>query len=342
METAEDTKKVDMTIGPGDLEWTIKVFMVSATSAFFLGMLAYILTFLFAEPEPVSKAIVSTASAATSKVTVTSNYIDPMWAIFIFNSIAGACAVIGTGLFMMVHQLLINDIAMRPRNRIYAGLSVLMEKAMMPVYRALIGIAGMLDRNFPFMEKSGHKKIGTIWQYCGYGKDEYRMFSYMLPYTVPLLILMVNGILIGILLAFFTFNGAMTGFQLFGTKGIAIGLFYNVVYFFISIVPHGIIEIPMILVAAAVGYRFAYTQAHDVIENDLFIGDDIASLKNDVSKVNDSVKAYLLSSYTWKMLAMIVMTLLVAAYIETYVTLGVVDRVMTVLDSNLESLMAMV
>jgi uncharacterized membrane protein SpoIIM required for sporulation len=164
------------------------------------------------------------------------------------------------------------------------------------------------------------------------------MFAYMMPYIVPLMILMVNGFLMGILLAFFTFNGAVTGFQLFGMKGILIGLFYNVIYFFISIVPHGIIEIPAILVAAALGYRFAYIQAHNVIDKELFNGNDIESLKEDSAYILASSKDYIRSEYTWKMLGIIILTLLVAAYVETYVTLGIVDRVMQMIDDSLPSI----
>ena len=326
----------EFSIGAKDIVWTCKVFLLSAFSAFILAMIAYILAFALAEPEPVSEVIMSTASAATSKVAVTSNYINPMWAIFFFNSLAACCAVIGTGLFMMVHRLLIGDIAMRPKNRHYAGLSIMMEKTMMPFYRALIRIAAAFDPDMSQIKNENDDRAGTIWQYCGYGKYEYRMFSYILPYTVPLLILIVNGMLMGILLAFFTFNGAVTGFELFGDKGIVLGLLYNVVYFFISIIPHGIIEIPAILVAAAVGYHFAYIQAHDVIKCDFFTGDGTESLLKDTGYIFETTKEYLLSSYTWKMMVLIVLTLLLAAYIETYVTLGIVDKVMMAIDGNLE------
>ena len=326
-------------IGMQDIRWTIRVFLLSVTIAFILSIVAYILTLTFAEPEPVSEVIISTASAATAKVEVTSNYIDPMWSIFIFNSIAATCAVIGTGLFMMVHNLLIVDIAMRPQHRIYARLSILFEMAMKPLYNLLIRMTAFVDSDFSSIRRSEQKKEGSIWDYCGYGKDEYRMFSYMLPYTVPLLILVVNGALMGILLAYFTFNGAMTGLDLLGTKGIVIGLLYNVTYFFISIIPHGIIEIPTILVAAALGYRFAHSQAHEVIDKDLFNQNDISGLKEDAAYTSAAVKGYILSGYTWKMLGMIILVLLVAAYIETYVTLGIMDSVMSMLDRYIEPLL---
>ncbi len=338
MKNYKETKENRFIISIKDINWTVKVFILSVFAAFVLAMAAYLLTFMLAEPESVSEAIVSTASTATAKVTVTSNYIDLMWAIFIFNSIAAACTVIGTGLFLMVHKLLLADMAMRPKSRLYTRFSIIIEEAMMPFYRLLVRVTKKLDKDIDSIVKSNDRESGTIWQYCGYGKDEYRMFAYMLPYTVPLMILMVNGILMGIMLAFFTFNGAITGYRLFGNEGITIGLFYNVIYFFISIIPHGIIEIPTILVAASMGHRFAFVQAQDVISKDLFSGNDIFRLKNDAYRVHETTKEYLLSAYTWKMLALIVLTLLIAAYIETYVTLKIVEDVMLVTDNYLKSL----
>jgi uncharacterized membrane protein SpoIIM required for sporulation len=335
----ENKNKDRFKISITDFVWTLRLFLLSVVFAFVLGIVVYIFTLVFAEHAPVSEAIMNTATAATAKVEITSNYISPMWAIFIFNSIAASFAVIGSGLFMSVHHLLIGDIAMRPKHPLYARFSILFEKLIMPLYSLFIRIASMIDRDFSSMRRNHQEKEGTIWQYCGYGKDEYRMFSYMLPYIVPLMILMVNGFLMGILLSFFAFNGALTGFELLGLKGIIIGLVYNVVYFFISIIPHGIIEIPAIILAAAVGYRFGYIQAHDVIDRGLFNGDTITSLKEDAEFTFSVAKDYMLSGYTWKMLGIISLTLLIAAYIETYMTLGIVDKVMHVLDSYVEGLL---
>lgn len=338
---SEKAEKSDRSIiDAKDIRWTVKVFLITVFSVFFLAILAYTLAFLSPEPEPasevVSEVIMSTATAATSKVEVTSVYINPMWAIFFFNSLAACCAVIGTGLFMLVHKLLLRDIEIRPTNRYYASISIFMEKTMMHLYRILIRISSKLDPDMLQIKNGNNEKTGTIWQYCGYGKYEYRMFSYILPFIVPLLILLVNGTIMGTLLAYFTFNGALTGFELFGEKGIIPGLFYNVVYFFISIMPHGIIEIPVLLIAAAVGHHFASIQAHDVINKGLFNRDNIEKLKEDYESIEEKTKAYLFSAKTWKMVVFILLALLVAAYIETYVTLGIVDRVMLQIDIILE------
>jgi hypothetical protein len=321
-----------------DLLWSAKTFSMSVVTAFVCSMLLYTFMFIIAEPAPVNEAIVSTATAATAKVVVTAEYISPMWAIFIFNSIAALSASVGTGLFLFIHLLLVSDIRLRPNNRIYASFSIAFERMLMPANRLLQKLAHRLDNDFPYPEISDPAKEG-IWRYCGYTREDYRMFAYMLPYTIPFMIMIVNGLLMGILLAFFLFNGSLTGYEMLGIKGIAIGIAYNLTYFFISIVPHGIIEIPAILLAAALGYRFARVQSLEVKSKGLFLGNSPESLKEDVSEVLATVRLYLTSRYLWKISAFIVITLLAAAYIEAHLTSGIVDIVMQELDIIIEKLL---
>ncbi|MBN2110128.1 MAG: stage II sporulation protein M [Methanosarcinaceae archaeon] len=321
-----------------DLSWSAKIFTSSLLIALAFSLALYSFMLAVSEPAPVSEAITTTASAATAKVEITAEYIDPVWAIFIFNTLAIFSASAGTALFLLIHPLLIRDIELRTVNRAYSYFSIAFEKLLMPINRLLQRIVAFKDADFSALGRTDDEKEGTIWQYCGYGKDDYRMLAYMLPYTVPVMVLAVNGFLMGIMLAFFIFNGAMTGFRLFGAEGIIIGLFYNAAFFFISIVPHGIIEIPAILLAVSVGRRFAFVQSHELIDRGLFMGNTIESLKNDVSVVMVTVREYLNSRYLWKSFALMVMMLLLAAYIEACVTLTIVDRVMPVLDGLVEAM----
>jgi hypothetical protein len=333
-----DTTSHSFSIRYKDLLWSAKTFSMSVVTAFVCSMVLYTFMFIIAEPAPVNEAIVSTATAATAKVVITAEYISPIWAIFIFNSIAALSATVGTGLFLIIHPLMASDIRLRPNNRIYASFSITFERILMPANRLLQKLAHRLDDDFPYPEISDPAKEG-IWKYCGYTREDYRMFAYMLPYTIPFMIMIVNGLLMGILLAFFFFNGFLTGYELFGVKGILIGINYNLIYFFISIVPHGIIEIPAILLAAALGYRFARVQSLEVTGKGLFFGDSPESLKKDVSEVLATAKLYLTSRYLWKISAFIVMTLLAAAYIEAHLTSGIVDIVMKELDTIIEKLL---
>lgn len=328
--------KQTFTIDHRDLMWSVKTFTLSVLTAFVISMLLYTLMLITSEPAPVDEAIVSTASAATAKVVVASEYISPMWAIFIFNSIAALMASLGTGLFMFIHPLLISDIRMRTDHSRYASLSIGCERMLMPGNRLLQKLVHRMDADFPYIDTISQKE--GLWQYCGYSREDYRMLAYMLPFTIPFLIMIVNGVLVGILLAFFTFNGSLTGFGMFGFRGIFIGVFYNLSYFFISIVPHGIIEIPALLLAAAIGYRFARIQSGEIVLKRLFLGNSHESIKKDVSQVLATTRLYLTSIYVWKSSALIVVLLLAAAYIEAHVTVDIAERVMQELDLSIGKL----
>ncbi|WP_406660294.1 stage II sporulation protein M [Methanolobus sp. ZRKC3] len=319
-----------------DIFWSARNFGLAIFTAFVFSMLMYSVMLLASQPAHVDEAIVSTASAAVAKVEITAEYISPMWSVFIFNSIAVFSAVIVTALFTFIHPMMIEEIKLRSRYRTYAYLSILIEKTLMPVNRLLQRSVAFADRDFAAINVEEGKDTDSIWQYCGYEKADYHKFSYMLPYTVPVMVLLANGFLMGILLAFFTFNGAITGFQLFGMKGIAAGSLYNISYFFISIIPHGIIEIPTILLAAALGYRFAFIQTHEVKNEKLFLGDSIESAKQDVAHILGITKEYISSIYVWKMIALMILMLLIAAYIEMHLTLRIVESVMAILDSLVE------
>ncbi len=340
MNDKQNNYKDNFIISSKDLIWSTKLFFLSICFAFFVSITVYILMLTYSQPEPVNQAIVSTASAATAKVTVTSNYVNPMWSIFFFNSIAAFFAVIGTGVFMVFHKILINDIAIREKYSFYTRSSILFEKMVMPFFRVLIKIAMIADRDLSAVNFKDYSDNDSIWNSCGYDKKEYIIMAYMLPFTIPLMVIVVNGLLAGILLAFFTFDGAMTGYLLLDITGIIIGVLYNITYFMLLILPHGIIELPAIIIAASLGYRFAYIQAHDVIDKKLFSGNDIKSLRQDAAYTLVLTKKYILSAYIWKMLTIVIFMLLVAAYIETYITLEMANSTMIAINEILIHLIA--
>jgi len=319
-----------------EIVWSAKYFSFAILIAFFLSILVYSVMFLISEPAHVDESIVVTASAAVAKVEITAEYINPVWSVFIFNSIAVLIAVIGSSLFIYVHPIMIGEIELRSRYLTYASISIAMEKILMPFNKLLQRSLTFIDSDFPGITTEKSNDSDSMWQYCGYEKSDYHKFAYMLPYTLPVMILLVNGFLLGILLAFFTFNGALTGFQIFGTKGILVGIIYNLAYFFISIIPHGIIELPAILLAAALGYRFAFIQSHEVKNKELFLGDNIKEAKQDVTRILDITKEYLSSLYIWKMLIIMISMLLVASYIEINMTGNIAEKTMIALDHLVE------
>ena len=325
-------------IGITEFLWSVKLFAASAIVACTLSIALYVVMTIFAEPQPVSTAIATTASAAMAKVEMGARYISPMWSIFVFNTVAIFTASFGTGFFSYIHNIFSGEFSFRSKHRIYAAVSIKIDKMFTVFYRHIRRVASIFDSGFSEIKINVEEKIeehahsnedtSSVWDLCGYTKDDYRMFAYILPYTVPVLILVVNGMLLGVLLAFFVFNGALSGYEMMGIKGTVVGVFYTFSYFAFSILPHGIIELPVLFLAASLGYRFAYIQSHAVANEGFFMGNDIESINRDVSRINSITAAYLKSRYLWTVFGVAVGLLLVAAYVEMYVTPAVLEYVM--------------
>ncbi len=332
-------------IGITEFLWSVKLFAASAIVACMFSIAVYVVMTIFAEPEPVSTAIAATASAAMAKVEVGARYISPMWSIFVFNTIAIFTASFGTGFFSYIHNIFSGEFSFRSEHRIYAAISIKIDKLFTVFYRHIRRIASIFDPGFSKInienktDENTHQddETSSVWNFCGYTRDDYRMFAYILPYTVPVLILVINGMLLGVLLAFFIFNGAMSGYEIMGLQGIVVGIFYTLSYFVFSILPHGIIELPVLFLAASLGYRFAYVQSKAVVDNSFFLSDDMKSINRDVSRINSITTMYLRSRYLWNVFGVAVGLLLVAAYIEIYVTPWVVEYVMGVVETVLNS-----
>ena len=333
-------------IGITEFLWSVKLFAASVIVAFILSIALYVVMTIFAEPQPVSTAIAATATAAMAKVEMGARYISPMWSIFVFNTIAIFTASFGTGLFSYIHNVLSGEFSFRSKHRIYAIISIKIDKLFTIFYNQIRRVASIFDPEFSKINtiidiedetktdentrqnNNNDNNTSSVWDLCGYTKYDYRMFAYILPYTVPVLILVVNGFLLGVLLAFFVFNGAMSGYEIMGLQGIIVGVFYTFSYFVFSILPHGIIELPVLFLAATLGYKFAHVQSKAVADNGFFLGNDMKSVKKDVLQINSVTAMYLKSGYLWKVFGMAVLLLLVAAYIEIYVTPVVLEYVM--------------
>lgn len=328
-------------IGITEFLWSVKLFAASAIVAFILSIAVYVVMTIFAEPQPVNTVISATVSTAMAKVEVGARYVSPMWSIFVFNTIAFFTASVGTGFLSYIHNVFSGEFSFRSKHRIYGGISIRVDKLFTVFYRYIRHIVPIFDPRFSKINVEEHvlQDDGTssVWDFFGCTRNDYRMFAYILPYTVPVLILLVNGFLIGIFLAFFIFNGAMSGYEIMGLQGIVIGVFYTFSYFVLSILPHGIIELPVLFLAASLGYRFAYVQSKAVVDEEFFMSDDIGSINRDVLRINSITAMYLRSGYLWSVFGVAVGLLLVAAYIEIYVTPGVVEYVMGVVETVLNS-----
>ncbi|MCD4703826.1 MAG: stage II sporulation protein M [Methanosarcinaceae archaeon] len=349
MQQEDDTL---LRIGWQEMNWSVKVFASFAAIAFVGSMVTYLLMTIFSQPQVLNEAIVTTAQTATAKVELGARYTDPLWAVFIFNSIAAFTASAGTGLFLCIHRVLYEEMVLRLRHPVYANVSCRIERLFSPLYRLMRRVALVFKPELSkYQDESPHEYQSecldvspkpekdeeaacptSIWNVCGYTRNDYRTFASIIPYTVPVLVMMANGSLVGILLAFFTFNGGLSGFQIAGVAGIPTGLFYNLAYFLISLLPHGIIEFPVLFLVTALGYRFARTQSDIVLREGLFLGESVDHIRKDGMRISTITKSYLRSAYLWKILGLAIALLFLAAYIEMRLTPHIVEIVMGYVD----------
>ena len=182
-----------------------------------------------------------------------------------------------------------------------------------------------LEHKFPsiftnFPEEPAKEMENSVWNYYGYNRQQYRMFASLLPYVPPFLVSVANGILAGIILAFIVANGSIEGMDLYGSTGIITGALAGFTYFMAFILPHGIIEIPALFLAAALGYVFASRQSFFVKKEILFSGDCIEDLERDIRKTEKCAFTYLKSPNFRKTMFVCICLLLLASYIETQIT----------------------
>lgn len=299
--------------------WSVRMFLLSATLAFSVVILVYAAVIFFSQtPTPINQAVSGTTNSALAKVEVGARYVGLTASIFLFNSIAAVTGSAGAALIVFVHRMLLSDLDLRKKYRIYATFSKKMESSGKPFSRFLKHLFPSVFSNIPDGEVE--EKDNSIWNYYGYNRQQYAMFASMLPYAPPFLVSAANGVLAGFLLAFIVANGSIEGMQLYGSTGMFTGALAGLTYFMAFILPHGIIEIPALFLAAALGYVFASRQADVVKRDSLFSGDYTEDLERDIKKTEECAFAYLKSTYFRKIILVSICLLLIASYIETEVT----------------------
>lgn len=317
-----------------DVLWSLKLFMLSVIFTCFLGFVIYLIMNVFTGHETVNNAISTTSSAAVKKVEVSSRYISLMWSISIFNTIAAFTASVGTGLFVYIHHVLIGDLKHRTRHQKYSNISIKTEHMFKKFVRKIHSITAKTDPDYEQNEHvtQNHTK-DSIWYYSGFNGQDYQKIAQLLPYTIPVIIVVVNGMLIGLLLSYFIFNGILNGYEIMGFKGIVLGSIYSLSYCISATLPHGILELPALLTAAAIGHRFARIQSELIHDKRLFLGNDIESINQSLGYINSVTGVYLKSKPLWILLTTVTIILLVAAYIEVYITPEFIKMVMDTMDN---------
>jgi uncharacterized membrane protein SpoIIM required for sporulation len=140
------------------------------------------------------------------------------------------------------------------------------------------------------------------------------------------------------LFAFHLFNGAFSGYHLAGINGIVGGIVYNVTFFISAILPHGIIEIPVILVSTSIGYVIADSNCRFVRDKNLFVSDNIEDLEADIATEERNTGTILFSPLFWKIYVLFVLLLLITAFIETEITPSIITWALSLVEPFVSSL----
>lgn len=315
--------------------WSLKVFSMAIAISWIISMLFYFfsLASASASTEPVNTVITSTTSMAMKKVEAASEHLNLMWSIFLFNSLAVMITSVGSGLLPYIQNISLAELELRARNQKYSILSVKVEKLFQLLNTCIKNTLQMLNpKILRLMEQDNSESITSVWKRASYNKGNFRLLAYIIPYLIPFITLTLNGILLGIMLSFFIFNGTLSSYDLTGVQGIVPGFLFSVSYFLAFILPHGIIELPVIITAAALGYKLASVYSDRILEEKLLSGNEIENLKQDITYLNGITTAYIRSPYLWSMTSVMLVLLWVAAYIETNITPGMAQQVVDFLD----------
>lgn len=314
-------KENDFHITKREVRWSVKLFTIAVLISCFLSMLFYFLSLASSSSESVDMAITSTTSIAMQKVDSAAKHLDLIWSIFLFNSLAVATTSIGPGLLPYIQNISVTELKLRAQSKKYVTLSMKLEKLFQLLTLLIKDIIQKLDPGVSRLRaQDNSEKAGSIWKCANYSKENFRLLAYVIPYLIPVITLTMNGMLLGITLSFFVFNGALSLYGFAGYHGIVLGMLFSIAYFLAYILPHGIIELPVIIIAAAIGYRFARTYSGKILEEKLLLSDEIEIIKKDMKTINDIAAAYIRSRHLWAMVSVMLICLWVAAWIEANIT----------------------
>ncbi|HML25327.1 MAG TPA: stage II sporulation protein M [Methanomethylovorans sp.] len=306
-----------------EIRWSSKIFILAMFIAWMTSMLFYFLSLATASPEPVNDAITSTAAMAMKKVNSAAEHLDLMWSIFLFNSLAVITASVGNGLLPFIQNISIAELKVRAHHQKYTTFSVKVEQLFQLASTLIKDSTQRLDPGIARLRDQDNSETeDSIWKRAKYSKEHFRLLAYVIPYLIPVITLTLNGMLLGII-----FNGTLSSYNLIGPPGIGQGILFSVSYFLAFILPHGIIELPVIIMAGALGYRFARVYSDKIVEDKLLSGNEAESLEKDISYLNSIATEYIRSSYLRTMVSGMLILLLVAAYIETNITPNVARQV---------------
>jgi hypothetical protein len=179
-------------------------------------------------------------------------------AIFILNTIIAVFASLAGALLIFTLPLEATDIRYRQAHPTYARFFKQLDNyGYRLLWKNLIKIFQRFD---VFVEQyqtdtSYHPPLG-FWKLVGYSGSEFQKIFCILPFLIPALMSIVNGVVSGMVLPVTIIQGAYDGFLIAGGSGFLNGITQQSLHFLAFTMPHGVFELSAIFSAIALGYSF--------------------------------------------------------------------------------------
>ncbi len=312
--------------------WALKLFLISGGLAVGVWLLLFVVfTLVFTSPEPVVSTTAAAVSLVMERVVGLEGWLGLWMALFALNTCVAVVASTSSALLLLLLPLQVPDIQYRMAHPWYERFAKGLDKLIYGLWTPGFRVFARFDRGFArrYEADPPSAQFQGVWCVCGYSGIGFRNIFSIFPFVIPALTAIVNGSLIGVVLAVNLAMGAYAGLLTAGIPGLARGASLNVLYFLSAILPHGLLEISGILLAIAVGQGFAVRFSHEIFERGLLLDHRLEGLDKDVRYLVTVTKHFLTSRRVLVTLFVIVGLLFLAAYIEAYITPTIMTNVLT-------------
>lgn len=256
-----------------------------------------------------------------------------LWsAIFILNTVVAVFASLAGALLILTLPLEVADIRYRHAHPTYNRFAKQLDSfGYQLLWKHLITIFLRFDKFAKQNQaKTSYQSPRGFWKMIGYSGSDFQNMFYILPFLIPALTSIVNGVVFGMVLTVTIVTGAFEGFLVAGGSGFVIGVAQQSLHFLAFTMPHGVIELLAIFSAIAIGYSFASKCTQDLVSQRLLIDHRLEVFERNINYLVTLAKQFLKSKALISALLLIICLLLFAAYIEVYITPEIAEKVVMI------------
>lgn len=314
--------------------WALKLFMKSIGLAFVLWLvLMAISTLAFSTLKPVVSVSMTVVGPQMKRLGALERRVGLWMAIFALNTVAAVIAsTLGALIILILMPLQFKDLKYRTERSTYGRIAKIADKVAYIPWRPIFFLFKRFDNSFVGAyqgEASGPPVHEGVWMFCGYSREDFRKMVHIFLHIMPALAAIVNGIIIGMLLAIVVSMAAYSGFLTAGLSGLFVRASLGLVVFLSLTLPHGVLELFAFLSAIGIGHSFARLYSRELSDRNLLTGDRPEELEEEVKHLGALTMRFLKSKAVSKTLMLIICLLFVAAYIEAYVTPHIAERILS-------------